>query len=170
MMYSVNVQFHMLLDELISMIAELAARHSLAIELERWHPKATSNMSAGTDLAAKARAFGRVDRIWLLYMPRHSDTVERFMLNVGNLRGNRLGQAQLGAGARTKEALGVLKEIAAELRRRTRAGLWVVTATGHVNFTKMFRISDRAADAARSGQIQLTDIAFGQDMYVELPG
>jgi intein/homing endonuclease len=87
---------------------------------------------------------------------------ERFMFNVGRLRGNRLAQADLGAGARTDEGYQVLKGIARELKRRTKPGVWVIGETGNVGFAKDFRLSKGAKDASRMGEVQLVSLAFTQ--------
>ena len=165
----VNVQFHMLFEELIDFVANVRAQYSLSVELERWFPKTVREVLADADLATAVREFGPVDRIWLLYKPSQSQKFERFMLNVGTMRGNRLAQAGLGAGTDNEEAFGVLKKIAVELKRRTAPGIWVVSATGHVGLSKISRVSEGAADASKAGKIELTDVAFGQRMYVDPP-
>src|SRR5437867_4145598 len=116
----------MLFEELIDFVANVRAQYSLSVELERWFPKTVREVLADADVATAVREFGPVDRIWLLYKPSQSQKFERFMLNVGTMRGNRLAQAGLGAGTDNEEAFGVLKKIAVELKRRTAPGIWVV--------------------------------------------
>ena len=168
-MKSLNIQFHMLYDELINFVADVCVSNSLSIELERWHPKVVREVSLIADLHEKVRDFGKVDRIWLRFKPRGYRKAEHFMLNVGNMRGNRLAQCQLGAGASNSEAYEVLKHVAKELRRRTPPGVWVITAIGTVGYTKRFRVSRGAAAASRAGEIELVDIAFGQSFRVDEP-
>ncbi|MCE5327222.1 MAG: hypothetical protein LLG01_12510 [Planctomycetaceae bacterium] len=167
---SINIQFHMLLDEMIDFVAAVSKEYSLSVDLERWGPsQANREVSPEEDLVVAARDFGHIDRIWLLYRSARMRKPERFMLNVGTFRGKELSQAQLGAGTDKKGAFEILKRIAAELRRRTTAGVWVVSPTGHAGFTKAFRISPGAAAASRAGQIELKNIAFGQLMTVDPP-
>jgi|SRR6516164_194809 hypothetical protein len=119
-MRSVNIQFHMLFEELINFVSTVSSRYRLQVELERFYPKASVQLPLGTDLAEEVGRFGHVDRIWLLYKPPKSRNTERFMLNVGRRRDIRLEQAQLGAGAKVPEANEVLKKVALDLKHRTR--------------------------------------------------
>ena len=151
-MPSMNVQFHMLFDELVDFVADIGERYSLSVELERWFPKAIHRVPVGADFAREVSTFGRVDCFRILFKPLQSKGYERFVLNAGNMKGNRLAQAQLGADTQNDEAFQMLKKIAAELKRRTAAGLWVVAPSGNVGFTKAARISPGAARASRSGR------------------
>src|SRR4051794_31580782 len=103
-MNTANIQFHMLLDEVLVFVDAVRAQYSLQIELERWHPKAVRVLPADADLAAEVRRFGSIDRIWLLFQPQRSERTERFMLNIGGTRAHRLAQSQFGGGTRNAEA------------------------------------------------------------------
>jgi hypothetical protein len=92
------------------------------------------------------------------------------MLNFGGQRGNRLAQSQLGAGTRKVQAYHVLKQVAADLRRRTAAGMWVITEMGYVGYSKKARVSVEATNAWRSGTVELVSSAFTQSFRVDPPG
>ncbi|HEV3439704.1 MAG TPA: hypothetical protein VG122_20230 [Gemmata sp.] len=168
-MPSVNVQFHMLPDELIQFVKEVSSRYQLEVELERFYPKALQTVPVDGDLTEEIEKLGQLDRIWLLCKTPKSKKAERFMLNVGRRRGNRLAQAQLGAGTNKAKAFEVLKKVAAELKRRTKAGIWLVTENGNVGYVKSARISEGATTAARAGQIDLVSPAFTQSYRVDPP-
>lgn len=168
-MPSVGTQFHMLFDELISFVADVRARYSLNAELEKWFPTTTHEVPSSADLTEEVRRFGHVDRIWLLWKPPRCRKYERFMLNVGRKKGDRLQQAFLGAGTDKPVAFTVLKKVAQDLKKRTTAGLWVISQTGHVGYSKTCRISPGAASAARAGEIELADMAFGASYRVDPP-
>jgi hypothetical protein len=168
-MPSVNIQFHMLFEELIEFVSEISSRYQLEIEFEQFFPQAFRLVPLGADLPEEVRQFGKVDRIWLLCKPPRSKKSERFMLNVGRLRGKRLAQADLGAGARTAKGWEVLKKVATDLKRRTKAGIWVINENGCVGYAKDFRISEGATKAARAGVIDLVSIAFTQSFRVDPP-
>src|SRR5262245_60706968 len=146
-MPSINIQFHMLLDELIGLVS---SRYQLGVELEQFFPQAFRKVPLNADLIKEVKQFGQLDRIWLLYKTPKSKTPEKFMLNVGRQRGKRLGQAQLGAGTRKVKTFELLKKVATDLKRRTAAGIWVITETGKVAYVKGFRISQGAASATRA--------------------
>jgi hypothetical protein len=169
MMPSVNIQFHMLFEELVEFVSEVSSTHQLEVELERWFPKTVRGVPLGADLAEEVRRFGHVDRFWLLYMTPESKKPERFMLNFGGQRGKRLAQSQLGAGTRKADAYEVLKQVAADLKRRTTAGIWIVTEAGNTGYDKKFRISEGATNAARAGKIDLVSPAFTQSFQVDPP-
>lgn len=169
-MKTVNIQFHMLFDELLNFVTYVRDLYQLDVELEHWHPARTKLVDQTTSLAAACKGFGQVDRIWLIYKPERSKTAERFMLNVGTVRERRLKQADLGAGARTAEGAKVLDKITRELKRRTTAGVWVADDLGgSAGFAKSFRISPGAAHASRSGVLELVGIGFTQTFYPDDP-
>ena len=168
-MHSVNIQFHMLFEELVSFVADESARYQLEIELEQFFPQAFRIVPLGADLIGEIKQFGQVDRFWLLYTSTKSKMAEKFMLNVGRQRGNRLAQSQLGAGARKAMAFEVLKHVARDLKMRTSAGLWVIGETGIGGYVKNFRISEGATDASRSGEIELVSPVFTQSFHVDRP-
>ena len=168
-MHSLEIQFHMLFDELTEFVRDVSSRYELEVELERFYPKAARTIPSGADLTEEVRQFGQVDRFWLLCKTPDSRKAERFMLDVGGQRGNRLAQAALGAGANTDEAYQILKQVAVELKCRTTAGIWVVTEAGNVGYNKKFRISEGATNAARAGEIQLVSVAFTQSFLVDQP-
>jgi hypothetical protein len=95
--------------------------------------------------------------------------LENFNLNVGRLKDNRLEQSHLGAGTDKAEAFKILKKIAYQLKKRTTASVWVITCTGNVGFTKIFRVSRATADAARAGKVELTCLGFTQSFRVDPP-
>jgi hypothetical protein len=158
----------MLFDELVDFVAGMMARYSLAVELERFYPAGSHTVLAAADLAGEIARFGHVDRVWLLCKPR-TRKPERFMLNVGRVRGKRLEQAQLGGGTEKREAFAVLKKLAADLKRATTAGVWVVNQTGTVGYAKTFRISPGAAAAARAGTVTLTAPGATQRFFPDPP-
>lgn len=168
-MPSVNIHFHMLPEELIEFVADVRSRHQLGVELERWFPDVVREVPPDADLVDEVREFGKVNRFWLLYKSPRSKKPEKFMLNVGEQRGKRLGQAHLGAGTDKAAAFEVLKKVTADLKRRTTAGIWVVMANGNVGYTKNERISEGAANAERSGKIELVDSAFTCSYHVDPP-
>jgi hypothetical protein len=168
-MPSVNIQFHMLFNELIAFVRDVSSQYRLEVELERFYPKAVREVPFGADLAEEVCQFGQIDRFWLMYKSPESQKPERFMLNVGQQRGNRLAQAQLGAGTRKAKAYEVLKQVATDLQHRTMAGIWVITASGNAGYSKKFRFSEGAANAARAGDIELVGIAFTQSFRVDPP-
>jgi len=168
-MPSVTVQFHMLFDELVEFIADMMLQHSLAVELERFCPTTTCVVTAPADLPDEISRFGHVDRIWLLYKPARARKYERFNLHVGRLREKRLEQSHLGAGTDKAEAFKTLKKIADQLKKRTNPGVWVIGATGHVGFMKIFRVSPGAANAARAGNLELTGPGSTQSFRVDPP-
>jgi hypothetical protein len=168
-MPSLNIQFHMFFEELTEFVRDVSSRYQLEVELERFYPKAARVVPSGADLTEEIRQFGQVDRFWLLCKTPDSRKTDRFMLNVGEQRGDRLAQGQLGAGAHTDQAYQILKQVAVELKRRTTAGIWVVTEAGNVGYNRKFRISERATDAARAAEIQLVSDAFTQSFHVDSP-
>lgn len=168
-MRSLNIQFHMLFEELTEFVRDVSSWYHLDVELERFYPKAARLVPPGADLSEEIRQFCQVDRFWLLCNPPDSRKTERFMLDVGEQRGNRLAQAALGAGAHTEQGYQILKQVAAELKRRTTAGMWVVTETENVGYNNRFRISEGAGNAARTGEIQLVSVAFTQTFLVDPP-
>jgi hypothetical protein len=168
-MRSLDIQFHMLFEELTEFVRDVSSRYPLDVELERFYPKATRLVPSGADLSEEIRQFGQVDRFWLQCKTADSRKSERFMLDVGEQRGNRLAQAALGAGVHTDQGYQILKQVAAELKRRTRAGIWVVTETGNVGYNNKFRISEGAEKASRAGEIQLVSVAFTQSFLVDQP-
>ncbi len=168
-MPSVNIQFHMLFEELIDFVGDVSSRYRLEVELEQWFPERARQVPFGADLPKEVRHFGHVDRIWLLCKPPRCRKFERFMLNVGRLRGKRLAQADLGAGTHKAEAFKVLKKVAQDLKKRTTAGIWVITETGNVGYNKSFRFSRGAAKADRTGEVELVSIAFTQSFRVDPP-
>src|SRR5262245_7729778 len=114
----VNVQFHMLLDELIDFVGDVSSRYSLAVELEKFFPTRVRLLPCGAKLNLETSRFGHVDRIWLLCKPPRCRKFERFTLNIGRLRGNRLEQSDLGTGTDKAEAFKVLKKVARHLKRQ----------------------------------------------------
>jgi hypothetical protein len=169
MIRSLNIQFHMLIDELIDFVSEVSSRYQLQVELERFYPKMAHELPLSADLTEEVRQFGHVDRIWFLYKTLKSKRTEKFMLNIGRQKDNQLEQSQLGAGARTEEGYEILKRVAHDLKHRTAAGVWVIGATGHVGYYKKFRISERAAKTARAGKVELTGIGFELSFRVDPP-
>ena len=163
----VTVQFHMMFDELVDFIADMMLHHSLAVELERFFPTTTHVVTNPADLPDEVTRFGHIDRIWLLCKPPRARNYERFNLNVGRQKDNRLEQSHLGAGTDKAEAFRTLKKIAYQLKKRTVAGVWVIGAMGNVGFMKVFRVSPGAANAARAGKLELTGIGFGQSFRVD---
>ena len=168
-MPAVTIQFHMLFEELVAFVAEMRTRHNLGIELERWFPNKAHEVPQDADLAKEVRRFGHVDRIWLLCKPPRHRKIQRFMLNVGNLKGNRLNQAHLGAGTDNLEAFKVLKKVARDLKKRTTAGIWVIGATGVVGYDKISRTSPGAAKASRAGDIELVQFGTTGSFSVDPP-
>lgn len=168
-MPGVTVQFHMLFDELVVFVSDMMRHHSLAVELERFFPTTTRVVTTSADLSDEITRFGHVDRMWLLCKPLRARKYERFNLNVGRQKDNRLEQSHLGAGTDKAEALKTLKKIAYQLKKRTIAGVWVIGAMGHVGFTKIFRVSPGATDAARAGKLELTGIGGVQSFRVDPP-
>ncbi len=151
-MPGVSVQFHMLFDELVDFVAAMMTRYSLAVELERFFPtKTTQVVTTPRDLSDEITRFGHVDCMFLLCKPPRARKYERFYLYVGQQKGRKLGQAHLGAGTDKAEAFKTLKKIAYQLKKRTIAG----TDFGTL---KIFRVSPGAANAARTGKLELTGI------------
>jgi hypothetical protein len=168
-MPSVNIQFHMLFDELVEFAKEACALLPLEIELERFFPTTVRAIESSSDLAAEVEEFGHVDRIWFIYRGQKSHKPEKFMLNVGQQRGKRLSQAQLGAGTNKVKALEVLKKLAGLLKRRTKAGIWLENAIGSIGYVKDQRISERTKEATRAGLIELVSMAFTCSYLVDPP-
>jgi hypothetical protein len=168
-MSSVNIQFHMLLEEVIQFVREVSSRYQLEVELERFYPQAVRAVPVDGDLTEVINQFGQLDRIWLVYKTPKSKKAEKFMLNVGRKRGNRLAQAQLGARTNKAEAFEVVKKVAGDLKHRTNAGMWVVSESGSVGYVKNFRISEGATNAARAGKIDLVSPAFTQSFTLDRP-
>lgn len=148
-MPGVTVQFHMLFDELVDFVADIMTRYSLAVELERFFPSTIQMVTSPTGLSDEISRFGHVDRMWLLCKPPRARKYERFNLLVGRQKGRKLGQSHLGAGSDKPEAFKTLKRIAYQLKKRTIAG----TEFGSL---KIFRVSPGAANAARTGKLELT--------------
>jgi hypothetical protein len=169
MMHSVNIQFHMLFEELVEFVSAVSTRYQLEIELERFYPNAVRLVSVGADISEEIRQFGQVDRFWLLYKAPRSKRAEKFMLNVGRQRGDRLAQAQLGAGADKAAAFEVLKRIASDLKRTTTAGMWLLTENGNFGYVKNARVSEGARNAALAGKVNLVGIAFSGSFRVIPP-
>lgn len=168
-MPSVNIQFHMLYDELCHFIAMVRSQLHLEVELESFFPPGSKKVPPEADLVNEIEKFGSVDRFWLLYTPAKSKKPERFMLNVGRLRGDRLAQAQLGAGTSNADAYAVLKRVATHLKKQTSAGVWVKTEIGTVGFAKSFRVSEGAASQARAKKVELVSPMFTQSFHVDAP-
>jgi len=168
-MPSVNVQFHMLPEELVQFVRDVSSRYQLEVELERFYPKALQAAPVDGDLTEEIKKFGQLDRIWLVCKTPKSKKAERFMLNVGRQRGNRLAQAQFGAGTNKAKVLEVLKQVVSDLKRSTKAGIWVVNEDGSVGYSKISRISEGATNAVRAGQIDLVSPAFTQSYRVDPP-
>lgn len=150
-MPGVTIQFHMLLDELVDFVADMMTRFSLAVELERFFPTTTQVVTLPAELRGEVARFGHVDRMWFLCKPPRARTYERFNLLVGGQKGSKLRQSHLGAGTDKAEAFKILKKIAYQLKKRTIAG----TDFGTL---KIFRVSPGAANAARSGELELTGL------------
>ncbi len=150
-MPGVTVQFHMLFDELIDFVADMMARYSVAVELERFFPTTTHVVTSSSDLSNEIFRFGHVDRMWLLCKPPRARKYERFNLLVGRQKGRELRQSHLGAGTDKAEAFKILKKIAYQLKKRTIAG-------NEFGTLKIFRVSSGAADAARTGKLELMGI------------
>jgi hypothetical protein len=159
----------MLLEELIEFVVDVSARHALSVRLERWFPTVVREVPMDANLRTEVRKFGQVDRISLLHTPARARKAECFTLNVGTTRDNRLAQAQFTGGSNKVDAYDVLKKVAAELKRRTVAGLWVITETGNVGYSKLFRVSPGAAAASRAGRVELVSMAFTQSFRVDEP-
>ncbi len=168
-MPAVTVQFHMLFDELVDFIADMMRDHSVGVELERFFPTTTRVVTTPTKLREEIARFGHVDRMWLLCKPARARNYERFNLIVGRLKDNRLEQSHLGAGTDKAEAFKILKKIAYQLKKRTTAGVWVISCTGNVGFMKIFRVSPATADAARAGKVELMSYGFTQSFRVDPP-
>src|SRR4051812_44840129 len=99
-MPSVNIQFHMLFDELVNFMADVSSRYQLEVELERYFPHVFQSVPFNANLAEEIRQFGQVDCFWLVYTSPRSKKPEKFMLAVGGQRGRRLSQAHFGAGTK----------------------------------------------------------------------
>ena len=168
-MPGVTVQFHMLFEELVAFVADAMSRYSLAVELERFSPAATCTIVSPEGLTGGVARFGHVDRLWLLCKPPRARKYERFNLNVGRMKRGRLEQSHLGAGTDKAGALEVLNKVAQDLKKRTKAGVWVVGETGSVGYAKSFRVSPEAEKAARAGRLELSAIGFTQSFRVDAP-
>lgn len=168
-MPGVNIQFHMLFGEMTDFVAEVLSQYSLTAELEKFYPAALHTVAPVANLVTETRNFGEVNRIWLLCKPPRSRKPERFALHVGRMKDTRLEQSQFGSRTEKAEAYKALKGIAQELKRRTTAGIWVVTAAGNVGFNKYFRFSPGVAKAQRQRKLQLTAVGFTQSFYVDRP-
>ncbi len=168
-MPAVTVQFHMMFDELVDFVADMMRDYSLGVELERFFPTTTRVVTTASELTDEITRFGHVDRMWLLCKPARARKYERFNLNVGRLKNDRLEQSHLGAGTDNPEAFKILKKIAYQLKKRTTAGVWVIGCTGNVGFTKTFRVSPTTAEATRAGKVELTCLGFTQSFRVDPP-
>jgi hypothetical protein len=168
-MPGVNLQFHMLFDEVVDFVAKVRSQYALTIELERYFPSTFCVVLPDADLKEQIDRFGHVDRIWLLCKPPRSRKFERFALNVCKMRDKRLPQGQFGGATEKADAYKTPKKVAQELKRRTTAGIWVITEAGNIGYSKNSRISPGAAKAARAGTIELVSIAFTQSYRVDRP-
>lgn len=150
-MPGVTVQFHMLFDELVDFVSDMMTRFSLAVELEQFFPTTTQVVKMPAELPDEIARFGHVDLMWFLCKPPRARKYERYNLLVGGQKGRELRQSHLGAGTDKAEAFKILKKIAYQLKKRTIAG----TDFGTL---KIFRVSPGAANAARSGELELTGL------------
>jgi hypothetical protein len=165
----VSIQFHMLFGELVEFVADVMARYSLAVELERFFPKTTTVVAMDGNFAAEVARFGHVDCLWLLCKPPRCRKYERFYLQVGRVKDDQLEDSQLGGGTDNLEALKILKQVAQQLKKQTTAGIWVISQTGNTGFQKSFRYSAGAAKASRAGRLKLTSTGFTQTFCVDQP-
>jgi hypothetical protein len=168
-MPGVNVQFHMLFDEAVAVVAEWMTRYSLSVELEQFIPAKTSAPLPADGLTDAIARFGPVDRFWLLYRPPRARTFERFSLHYGGMRDNRLAQSSFGGATDKPAVLAVLKQVARDLKLRTVAGVWIVNATGSVSFRKEYRVSPGAAAAVRAGTLVQVGLGSTQSFSVDPP-
>src|SRR5262249_17985755 len=114
-------------------------------------PTTTHVVTSSSELADEITRFGHVDRMWLLCKPPRARKYERFNLLVGRQKGKMLGQSHLGAGTEKPEAFKTLKKIAYQLKNATTAGT-------DFGMLKIFRVSPGAANAARTGKLELMGI------------
>lgn len=169
-MKSINIQFHMLPTELLSLVDDVRRKYVLDVELEAWSPHRSKVVTATESLVSAVEQFGETDRYWFIVKKGKSNGTDKLMLNAPTFRGKRLNQADFGAGAKSPEGQEILKGIAEELRSRTSPGVWVVGEFGGVSaFAKSFRISKAAAAASRSGEVELSGIGFVQRFYPDKP-
>jgi hypothetical protein len=165
----VNIQFHMLPEEVIDFVDEVRARFSLTVELEQWFPDVACNVPPAEDLKHEVQKLGTIHRIWLLYRPPRCRNYERFALNMPTFRSNRLLQGQFGGGTEKAAAFKVLSQIARALKKRAKAGLWVVTEQGNIGYSRDSRVSEGAMSASRAGKIELVSFANTQSFRVDEP-
>ncbi len=170
-MPGVNVQFHMLFDEMVVFVADMSAKYQVAVELERFFPKPETVLivPVGADLREEVKQFGHVDRFWFLCQPARLKQPVYFALYAGHFRDCQLAQAQFGSSTEKVTAFAILKKIAADLKRRTNAGIWVTGMTGITGYAKQFRVSEGATNASRSGKIRLVLHIDGQTFHVDAP-
>lgn len=168
-MSTMNIQFHMLPSEIIAFVSDIRSKHAVSIELERWHPKAVRTIPPLANVSTEVQDFGIVDRIWLIVESAAPRLSERFMLNIGSVKGEKLQQSQFGGETRSPLGYRVCKQLASELRRRTRAGLWIIGEHGSVGFKRSFRVSPGAMEASRRGHLKLTNVAWTQVFCVDAP-
>ena len=92
-MWTLNVQFHMLFEELIDFTAEARSRYGLEVELERFYPAAALRVPLEADLRAEISKFGHVDRFWLdtTLSRKNPETRSRFFFGESTLRRGRRG-------------------------------------------------------------------------------
>jgi len=159
----------MLFDELVKFVVDVCLRLNLEVELERYFPNVFHLVPRAANLVKEIKEFGKLDCFWLVYKSPRSKKPEKFMLAVGRQRGNLLAQAHLGAGASTEQGYKVLKQVARDLKKHTKAGLWAMSGTGEIAFVKQVRISEGATIAARAGKVVLANITFGPSFFVDPP-
>jgi hypothetical protein len=166
----VNIQFHMLPDEVLDFVDVVRARFALMVVLEKWFPDWTREVPPERDLRKSFHKFGPLDRMWLQYRPPRCRKSESFCLNMPKFRSNRLLQGQLGGGTEKPAAFKVLTQIAREFKKRAKAGAWVVTEAGNIGYCRDFRISPGATAASRAGEIELVSMGNTQSFHVDEPG
>jgi hypothetical protein len=154
-MPGISLQFHMLPEEQWAFVDEMRAKHGLGVILERFWPKAALDVAPGNGLAEAVARLGKVDLVLFTYLPPRCRKPHGFNLHLGLVRHGRLEQAHLHGGSDNAAAFAMWKRLAAELKRRTTAGVWVTAAQGNVGYSKD-RISPGAAAADRAGELELT--------------
>lgn len=167
-MSRININFHMLPDELLQFAVDIMNHYPLSAEVEQWHPKVQIRVDAGDGIVDAVRQLDKLHRIWLIFN-NEASSCDRIMINVGQRTDNCLQQSQMGADVKTPEAIKILKEIATKLRRRTTSGVWIMSESGSVGHSKSFRVSPAAARAARAGHIELKNLIFTQRILVDPP-
>jgi hypothetical protein len=167
---SINVQFHMLPEEIANFAAGVSNTLKLDIELEKLTSRSVTKLPRDGDLkAALISQMPATDRIWFVTDSVDPDQIERFMLNVGRQKGDQLAQSQLGAGAKSARGHALLKKLAAELTAQTKDGCWVVSEAGNIGMSKMSRLSEGAIKASRAGKLVLRSAIFTQYYSIDKP-